>query len=214
MFALYHDMHMHLCIVHPFWLTRRLPLPSHAPPESCVASCPLQGAINVPMPPGGRGAPRLTDVYIYGDDGRPYRGSLNVEITRGDTGSGRPVTSAEARRGGRQRQLPTATGARIVSPATAPQQPNGTMRFADHATIDQAGLQVAVPTVISASAPNNPLGRRVINPITPYELWGLKHPSLTKGNKRTNALEPLAAARQAAAVAAAAPLTSGSSSSY
>lgn len=168
----------------------------------------------MPIPPGGRGAPRLTDVYIYGDDGRPYRGALNVEITRGDTASSRPSTSAETRRGARQRQMPSATGARIVSPATAPQQPHGTMRLADHATIDQAGLQVAVPTVISASAPNNPLGRRVINPITPYELWGLKHPSLTKANKRINSLEPLAAARQAAAVAAATPLTPGSSGSY
>jgi len=84
------------------------------------------------------------------------------------------------------------------------------MRLADYATIEQAGLQVSTPTVIAAGPPNNPLGRRVVNPITPYELWGLKHPSLSK--RRSNSLEPLASSAQQAAMAQPTPLAAGSGS--
>ncbi|KAG8471116.1 hypothetical protein KFE25_009537 [Diacronema lutheri] len=159
-------------------------------------------------PSGGRAGPRLTDVYIYGDDGRPYRGALNVEVTRGETSKS---GASDSRRSlSRTRPSTSATGARIISAANAPQQPHGTMRLADYATIEQAGLQVSTPTVIAAGPPNNPLGRRVVNPITPYELWGLKHPSLSK--RRSNSLEPLASSAQQAAMAQPTPLAAGSGS--
>jgi hypothetical protein len=107
-----------------------------------------------------------------------------VEITKGESAGPNPKVG-EARR---SRRPQTMGGARIVSTANVPSQPHS-MRLSEHSTIEQVGLQVPMPKLVSASLPGNPLGRRVINPITPYELWGLKHPSLNK--KRSNSLEPL-----------------------
>jgi hypothetical protein len=139
-------------------------------------------------PPTGYN-PRLTDVYIYGNDGKPYRGSLNIDVAKGES-----VRSANTSDGLRKSgSRPKPAGARIVSAASSPATPFATMRLADHSTISQAGLEVATATIVSAGPTGNPLGRRVINPITPYELWGLKHPSLSKKRATTAvALEPLA----------------------
>lgn len=125
-------------------------------------------------------------MYIYGDDGKPYRASLNVEVRKGD-----PALGRRGSRGMQQRRSPRSRVG-LVAPATSQLHALPAMQLANQSSIESSGLSVAMPTVMSGSpAATNPLGRRAINPITPYELWGLKNPSLNK--KRATSLAPLAA---------------------
>jgi len=131
----------------------------------------------------GRPIPQLADVYIYGDDGRPYRGSLNMDISKGgEPRAARSAIAVEAKRHAASRGR-----VGLVTPTTAPKEGHS-MRLANQSLIEAAGLQPSHPTVLGAGPAINPLGRRVINPITPYELWGLKNPGMNR--RRASAALP------------------------